>query len=153
MLPLLFVLMSAAASAISVPAGKLSDKIGRKPVLAIGWLLFGAMCAGFLLFPVEYAIPASFALFGIYGLHYGIVTTIQSPLVADLSPKRIRGSAIGLYQTVIGLCALPAGVIAGMLWEVNPVIPFLTGLCISITSAILLFLFVREKGFKKHEAK
>jgi len=143
--PILFIVMSVAASAVSIPAGRLSDRIGRKKLLAAGYFIFGLVCAGFILFTPGLALFFSVALFALYGAHYGIVTTLQSPFVSDLAAEN-RASVLGLFQTVFGICSLPASVIAGILWDfVSPAAPFLYGLVLSFLSAFLLLAFVKEK--------
>ncbi len=144
--PLLLITMSVMASAVSVPAGMMSDRIGRKPVLLLGYLLFALTCLGFIFFMPEFAMLFSFGLFALYGIHYGIVNTVQSPFVSDITEKGIRASAIGLYQTITGICLLPASLIAGLLWDnISPAASFGFGLAVSLAGAAMLIIFVREK--------
>lgn len=143
--PLLFIVMSLAASAVSIPAGRLSDRIGRKRLLAAGYFLFGLVCAGFIFFIPSLALLLSFALFALYGIHYGIVTTLQNPFVSDMSADN-RASALGLFQTIFGICMLPASIIAGILWDaVSPAAPFYYGFALSLLSAVMLLVLVKEK--------
>ena len=144
-LPLLFITMAFFASLISIPSGYLSDRCGRKPVLFISYILFSIVCIGFIFFDPTISVAMSFALFALYGVHYGMITTVQRPFVSDLSPKNIRASAIGLYQTTTGIILLPASLIAGLLWDVySPATTFLFGFSISILGAFVLLLFVKE---------
>ena len=144
-LPLLFVAMSFFAALASIPAGRLSDSIGRKPVMIFGYALFALTCIGFFLFNSSIALIMAFGLFALYGVHYGIVTTIQSPFVSDMVSKNTRASAIGLHQTVTGLALLPASVIAGLLWDMVSVESvFIFGAVVSIIAAVLLFALVKE---------
>ncbi|MFH0837409.1 MAG: MFS transporter [Candidatus Aenigmatarchaeota archaeon] len=145
-LPLLFIAMSFFAMIASIPAGRLSDSIGRKPIMLLGYVLFAIVCLGFVFFNAAMALIMIFGLFILYGVHYGIVTTIQSPFISDMVPKKTRASAIGLYQTITGLVLLPASVIAGLLWDMVSVESvFMFGAVVSIIAAVLLFVLVREE--------
>ncbi len=144
--PLLFIVMNISASLVSIPVGRLSDRIGRKKLLAAGYFLFGLVCAGFIFFVPSLALVMAPALFALYGVHYGIVTTLQSPFVSDMSKKETRASVIGLFQTVFGICSLPASIIAGVLWDsFSRAAPFYYGLVLSLASTFLLLIFVKEK--------
>lgn len=146
LVPFLFILMSAMAALISIPAGRASDSVGRKPVLILGYILFVIVCLGFVFFQTQHALITSFVLFAVYGLHYGIVTTIQSPFVADISPKEIRASAIGLYQTITGICLLPASLVAGILWDVfSAQTAFVFAISLAISGIVILAVFVKEE--------
>lgn len=142
--PLLFIVMSGFASLAAYPAGRISDRIGRKAVLFVGYLLFSLVC--FLFATNEINLFSAFVLFALYGVHYGIITSVQSPFVADLSRKELRGSALGVFQTVFGLCSLPASLMAGFLWDVfSASVSFYYGMAVSMVGA-LLFLFLVRPG-------
>ncbi|HDM43740.1 MAG TPA: MFS transporter [Candidatus Woesearchaeota archaeon] len=144
--PLLFITMSGFASLAAYPAGRISDRIGRKAVLLTGYLLFSLVC--FLFIHAKLNLFSALVLFALYGVHYGIITTLQSPFVADLSKKTLRASAIGIFQTVFGLCSLPASLIAGFLWDAfSARVAFYYGMFVSLLGAILFFVLVRSKNF------
>ena len=145
-LPFLYVVMGLFAAIISMPAGWMSDRIGRKPMLLLGYILFSLVCLGFVFFNTSLALIMSFGLFALYGVHYGIITTVQSPFVADFVHKEKRASAIGLYQTATGLALLPASIIAGLLWDMfSPSTTFIFGVAVSVVGAVMLFALVKEK--------
>ena len=136
--------MSLFAAVAAYPAGRISDKVGRKIVLFVGYFLFSIVCVLFV--HSEMNLFSVFVLFALYGVHYGIVTAIQSPFVSDLSKRKIRGSALGIFQTVFGLCSLPASLIAGMLWDAfSATVTFYYGAIVSFLGAILFLVLVRSE--------
>jgi len=141
-IPVLFLLFNIIASLSSVPFGKLADKIGRKTVLAMSFALWGATCAIFIISQSMLAIIAAFIA---YGLNQGAFLPVQKAFVSELAPKRFRASVLGGYQMVVGLCALPSSVLAGLLWDsAGMFAPLYFSLALTVIAAALL-LFVKEK--------
>jgi MFS family permease len=129
-------------SALAGPAGALSDRIGRRRLIIVGWLVYGAIYLGFAAAATTWQI---WALYGLYGLYYGLVEGSARALVADLVPQEQRGTAYGFYNMAIGLVALPASLLAGVLWQgvgtwqgFGPSAPFLAG---SVLALIAVALF------------
>ncbi len=134
---LLYILFSIFYTALAIPAGNLSDKIGRKKVLIFGYVLFAITTLGFAFFD---SIIAFIILFALYGIVFALIEGNQRAYVADLSSKRMRATALGAFHTVIGLVALPASLIAGFLWQfITPTIIFIYASVISLI-AVLVFL-------------
>ncbi|MCC6146315.1 MAG: MFS transporter [Anaerolineaceae bacterium] len=98
----------------STPAGSLSDKIGRRRLIAGGWLLYALIYLGFGLVQTGRQI---WMLYVVYGLYYGLTYGTAKALVADLVPSTLHGSAYGTYNAVLGILDFPASVIAGILWQ------------------------------------
>jgi len=112
---LLYMLFNVVYASVSLPAGVLSDRVGRRPVIASGYCIFGFTSVGFALVTSAWqALP----LFTLYGVFMGLVVGVQRAYVADLVVPRLRGTAMGAFHTAIGLALLPASVIAGVLWQV-----------------------------------
>jgi len=86
-------------------------------------------------------------LFAFYGIVYAMIDGNQRAYVSDLSSEELRGTALGTFHTAMGLAALPASLIAGFLWQINPSITFIYGATISIISVILFIVF--RNYFKK----
>lgn len=99
---------------VSSPAGSLSDRIGRRRVLLMGWLAYGLIYLGLGFARTGWQV---WTLFGLYGVYYGLAEGAARALVADLVPQEQRGAAYGLYHAGVGLAALPASLIAGILWQ------------------------------------
>ncbi len=139
--PVLYLVFTAVASIFSVPFGKLSDKIGRKQVLMLSYIFWGLVCLSFIFFRSHLAIILAFVL---YGLHKGALEPVQKTFVSELSPIKYRASSLGGFQMVVGLCALPASLIAGVLWDkISIFMPFYFSLSLTALSIIML-IFVKE---------
>jgi len=94
--------------------GLLSDRIGRRPMVAAGWLLYAAVYLAFATVDRQSALVAVFLA---YGLHFGLTEPVERAWVVDLAPASRRGAALGLYHGAVGLAALPASVLFGLLWQ------------------------------------
>ena len=130
---LLYVWFNIIYTAFSIPAGILSDKIGRRGVLALGYSLFGVTCLGFI---VSQSLALLILFFAIYGIEMAIVEGTQRAFAADLAPQALRGTGLGTFHTAVGLAALPGGIIAGLLWSsVSPEIMFLYGAILGFIAA------------------
>ena len=127
------------------PAGAISDRIGRRQLIVLGWLIYSALYFGFAIASTGWQV---WALYGLYGLYYGLVEGSAKALVADLVPQEQRGTAYGFYNAAIGLVALPASVLAGVLWQgigswggFGPSAPFLAGAALALLSVVLLVVW------------
>jgi MFS family permease len=129
-------------ASVSMVGGIWSDRIGRRKVIAAGWLVFAVVYAGFA---AATSLPAMLALFLVYGLYFGLVEGTEKALVADLAPASRRGFAFGVYNAVQGLGALAASVVFGLLWSsFGSPVAFAVGAALAIAATVLLFLAVRE---------
>jgi MFS family permease len=109
-------------------------------MLALGWLLFAAAYGGLAL---TGGLPAAIALFVCVGIAYGIAEPAERALVAALAADGRHGAAFGWYALVQGLMALPAGLLAGWLWDSGPGGPatsFAVTAALAVAACGLLFL-------------
>ena len=144
--PVLYLIFTAVAALFSLPFGKLSDKIGRKPVLVLSFILWGMVSLCFMFFQCHASILLAFVL---YGLHKAALEPVQKTFVAELAPAEYRASVIGGFQMVTGLCALPASLTAGLLWDrIGMFTPFFLSLGLT-TASIVMLIFVKER---QHES-
>jgi MFS family permease len=139
---LLYALFYVVYALCSVPSGMLSDKVGRKPVLMVGYSIFALCAIGLAFISSRHTI---FVFFAVYGLSFAMFDGAQRAFVVDLAPPHLKGTALGTFHTAIGLVALPGGFIAGLLWDkINPIATFLYGFILSLL-AVTLFAFVKAK--------
>ena len=140
--PVLYLIYSASASLFSLPFGKLSDRIGRKSVLFLAFLFWAAVCLG-IIFGRSHLIII--LVFVVYGIHKAALDPVQKTFVCELSPLAFRASCLGGFQMIIGLCALPASFIAGILWEeFGTFAPFYFSLALTVLASLLLLL-IKER--------
>ncbi len=139
-IPLVFALFNFVYAVASVPLGTLSDRIGREKVIMLGWLAYALAYAGFAFASASYQI---WILFAFYGLYYATTEGVAKAFVADMVPADHRGRAYGIYNAALGVIALPASIIAGLLWEkVSPAAPFMFGATLSCVALLALLFFV-----------
>jgi MFS family permease len=140
--PVLYLVFTASAALFSLPFGRLSDRIGRKAVLFMSFGFWAAVCLGVIAIRGMFLVPAVFVL---YGVHKAALEPVQRTLVAELCIPEYRASVIGGFQMVVGLCAFPASLAAGWLWDhVGRTAPFWLSAGLTAAAATLL-LFVKEK--------
>jgi MFS family permease len=127
---------------IATPAGALSDKVGRKRVLLIGWALYVAVYLGFARASAGWH---AWVLMALYGVYYGLTDGVARAFIADMVPSHLRGTAYGILHAVVGLVALPASIIAGVLWQgigawdgLGPSAPFLFGAGAAFLASVAL---------------
>ncbi len=139
LVPLAYFTFNAVYSVFSFPAGIVSDRIGRRPVLVGGYLIFGAIYFGFGLARRAWQ---AWWLFALYGLYYAATEGIQKAYIADLVPEGGRGRAIGAINALTGICTLPASVVAGFMWQnVSPPAPFFLGGALAFIAAAWIVVF------------
>lgn len=133
---------------LATPIGALSDRVGRRIILLIGWIIYGLVYIGFAIAHTGYQVWFIYALYGIY---YAMTEGTARALVADLVPQERRGTAYGLFHGTVGIAALPASLIAGLLWQgiggwagFGPSAPFLFGAALSLTAGVLFAILVRD---------
>jgi len=136
-----YLIFTLVAAIMSLPFGRLADKAGRKTMLILSFAFWALVCLGFVYVKSLLGIGL---LFVVYGLHRAAIEPVQKALVSELSPPDFRASSLGAFQMITGLCALPASLMAGLLWvNIGRATPFYLSLALTLIAAFLL-LFVKE---------
>jgi len=136
-IPVLYLIYTATASAVSIPFGRLSDVFGRKKIMMISFFLWILVCLFFTIAGAQWAVICIFIL---YGIQKGALDPVQKTMVAELAPPDLRASTLGSFQMVQGLIALPSSFIAGLLWDqVSPLAPFYFSAALTVIAMILLY--------------
>ncbi|MBX5326599.1 MAG: MFS transporter [Candidatus Bathyarchaeia archaeon] len=141
-IPVLYLIFTVVASIASLPFGKLADMVGRKTVLILSYFFWGALCLGFIL---NQSYIGIILLFVLYGLHKGAIEPVQRAFVSELCPEKLRASFLGAFQMVVGLCAMPASLIAGVFWtSFGKHAPFYFSFALALV-AVGLMVFLKEQ--------
>ena len=139
---LMLVLLNVIEATVSLPAGLLSDRLGRKRVITLGWFIYALVYLGFALASSPWQI---WLLFACYGIYYGIIEGVARAFVADLVVEEKRGTAYGLYHGVVGITLLPASLLAGWLWQAySPAAPFYLGAALAFLAMLGMLALIRE---------
>ena len=134
---LLYALFNTVEALLGYATGSLSDRIGRRPLIAAGWGVFAVVYLGFAVFA---GAVAAWVLFLLYGFYYTLTQGSQKALAADLSHPDRRGAEMGAFHLLNGIAALPASLLAGYLYaHVSPSAPFFVGAA-SATVAVVVLL-------------
>ncbi len=136
---LLYALFNLVEALLGYGAGKFSDKVGRRPLIVAGWLVYALTYAGFALLPKGSGFSMVLGLFLLYGLYQTLTQGAQKALAADMADPAHRGAQLGLFHLVVGLGALPASLFAGLLYDhLSTAAPFWLGAAGAVVAAILL---------------
>ncbi len=135
------------ACVIAAPLiGKLSDRVGRPKMIMLGYAIYLVMSLGFAFASTQWEIVVLFLLYGVF---YAIDEAQNKAFIVDLEADR-RASAIGLYNFVTGAIYLPASLIAGALWLLNPASAFLLAAGLALAALVVFALArpdrLRERG-------
>jgi len=144
---LMLMTFTAIYAGLSSPLGALSDKIGRRALIIGGWLAYALVYLGFALADSGWQI---WILFALYGIFYAATEGVAKALVADLTPAAQRGAAYGWFNAAIGITALPASLLAGILWQglgawsgFGASAPFFFGAGLALLSVLLLWRIIK----------
>ncbi|TFH35676.1 MAG: MFS transporter [Anaerolineales bacterium] len=139
---------------LAVPAGALSDRLGRRRLLLAGWLIYALIYLGFALAKAGWQ---TWLLMMCYGIYYALTEGVLRAYLADLVPEHQRGTAYGIMHAAIGITALPASVLAGILWQGfgrwagwGPSAPFYLGAGLAF-GALLLLRYMPADGRTRNQ--
>jgi len=137
-----YVAFNALSALVALRSGVISDRIGRKPVIVAGWLVFAVVYFAMARLTTQAGI---WVWFIVYGVYYGLTEAMLRAYAVDLAPSHLRGTAVGAYFTFTGIALLPASLIAGYLWHAfGPSAPFYYGAGTSVVAAIMLAALVKS---------
>jgi len=134
-IPILFyILYNFVYASLSIPLGNLADRIGKKKIIMFGYFLFFVVCLGFVFAQswVEFIL-----LFALYGVVFAAVVGNQRALISDLVKEKHKATALGVFHTAVGILALPASLIAGFLWMINPNYTFMFGGLVGLIASLV----------------
>jgi MFS family permease len=132
---LLYFFYNLLAAMLSLPLGHLSDRVGRRPLLLAGYLLYALAYGTAAFAPTRAGAAVAFAVLAV---HTALIDGQARSLITDLVPRERRASAFGAYSAAVGVALLPASIVAGLLWErVGPQAPFALGATCALAAAIV----------------
>jgi MFS family permease len=144
--PLMWAALHVVKSAVSALGGRWSDRIGRRAVIAVGWIVYAVVYAGFA---IGTSLTVLIPLFLLYGCFFGFTEGTEKALVADLAPESQRGFAFGVLNAVQGLGALTASIVFGLIWvATGPAAAFFFGAAIALLASALLFIVVPARTLR-----
>jgi MFS family permease len=141
---LMYLLFNLSSTVFSPFFGRLSDRIGRKRVLCAGYILYSAVYGGFGLVSKQHA-QLLWGLWIVYGLYYAMCEGVEKAFVGDLAPSSSKATALGFFHTITGAGALPASIIAGLLFTMLPAAPFFFGSGLTIIAFFIVLVFVKDE--------
>lgn len=147
-IPMIWVTLHVSKSLLSIPAGLLSDRIGRRPTILAGWITYGLVYIGFAFCGNQGQV---WFLFAAYGLYFALTEGVERAFIADVVKPEQRGLAFGLYNFVLGLAALPASLIFGGVGEwISFRAAFLLGAALALAASALLLMLTRPVEYHEH---
>ncbi len=140
----LYTLHNILYAAVAYPAGVMSERLGKRPLLIMGYLLFALMCLGFALEPS--GMWAMLILFSLAGVYIALVDSMERAMAGDFLPKHLRGTGYGVLAMVNGLGDFISSFAVGLLWaKVSPMAGFIYAAALTLMGSVMLFM-VRNAG-------
>ena len=128
-------------SLLAYPVSRLSDTLGRKKVIVLGYLSYALVYFGFA---INNSPAACWFLFGFYGLYSAFTEGVEKALITDVAPRELRATVIGLHATLVGIGLFPASLLAGLLWKFfGACAPFYFGSVMALIAGIGFWLVLK----------
>jgi MFS family permease len=138
-IPILWTVLNASKLSVAYVGGSLSDRVPRVRLIIFGWGVYALTYLGMGLTKNTLAV---WPLFAFYGVYHGLTEPAEKALVKDLSTATERGRAYGAYHFVVGIAAVPAGALAGYLWQkLGPSAAFGLGAGLALLAGVLLLVW------------
>ena len=143
LIPLVYAAVNVAHAAIAIPAGVLSDRVGKEKVMVLGYGVFLSTTL-LILLPATGYVALLVAVF--YGAYIGVVETVQRALIPDYVGEKLRGTAYGIYYLVVGSSFFVSNSVVGSLWEYfGSSVASSYSIILSVIAILAMMLFVRKK--------
>ena len=140
LIPLFWSMLHVVKMSASLVGGSASDRFGRRPLIAAGWIIYAIVYAAFAVSTSMWALVTWFVIYGVY---YGCVEGSERALVADFASPHARGTAFGVYNAVAGIGALASSVLFGFIWNAfGAPVAFASGAALALVAVLLLFVLV-----------
>jgi MFS family permease len=140
--PLLGLVFNITYTALSWPAGFLSDRLSRRSLVALGYLVFSGV---YLVFATAPSTRWLWIAMAAYGLFYALTSPVLKALIADTVQEEFRGRAFGLFYFVTSVATLLASIVAGEMWKsIGASAPFYVSAAAALVAALLLVILPRE---------
>ena len=135
---------NAVYAVLATPAGMASDRLGRRNVIGLGFLVFALVYLGFAL---AGGGVLAWPLFAVYGFYMALIEGVGRAFVTDFVPARDRATALGVYTGALGGMVLLSSVIAGLMWDyIGPSAPFFLGGAAALAAAVALVALLPRGG-------
>jgi len=138
---LLYLMANLTTCLLAYPVGKLCDRVSKKKIIIFAYLVFAITYFGFGLTDNKIMITL---LFSFYGLFIALISIGAKTFIIENTPEVMKATALGINECLIGLSSLPAAIIAGILWNINPSYPFYFSFVVGMISVILMTLKVKN---------
>jgi len=139
----IYTVFNAAYALSSLPAGILSDKVGQKKVLFLGFCLFAMI---YFLFGIVTRQIYLWVLFPLYGIYMALTEGIGKAYISHLTDRDYAGTTYGVYQTLVGIMTFFSSLAAGFLWRyIGPGAPFIFGGIMALIASIIFVFFSSHK--------
>src|SRR5205807_5096231 len=126
-----------------------SDRVGRKPLIISGWIVYALVYVGFAFVSSAWQC---WALFIIYGAYFGLTEGVEKAFVADLVTADKRGTAFGLYNLAFGITVFPASLLFGLIWnQFGAATAFLASGTVSVIAILMLTTINAKSGIRTAE--
>jgi len=143
LIPLVYAAVNVAHAAIAIPAGVLSDRVGKEKVMVLGYGIFLSTTL-LILLPATGYVALLVAVF--YGAYIGVIETVQRALIPDYVGEKLRGTAYGIYYLVVGSSFFVSNAVVGSLWEYfGSSVASTYSIILSAVAILAMMLFVRKK--------
>jgi len=142
-IPLVYAAINVAHTAIAIPAGVLSDRVGKEKVMIFGYAIF---LSAALLFLLPATVYVALLVAVMYGAYFGVVETVQRALIPGYVEENLKGTAYGIYYLVVGSAFFVSNAVVGSLWEYfGSSVASTYSITLSVIAILAMMLFVRKK--------